>query len=356
MTNRDAHLPEGRPVAVWQSGVCERWYKNIWLTSVGQRNPVIAFIDDAPIRYFAAGVDGIPVLRADDFFARYRASGAPFVFVGQHRGMSHEVQVLFERAGLEAGKDFAFFPEAPDYTIDWLAFYSDLADAVADTKGYQDSQLLEEQLDRARKDSIPSKGPPLLSTSDQRLLAGLLPVFMQHQGPLRVVDFGGALGAHFHQVKRILPARQFRWMVCETPAMADIGSKQFRSAELSFYSKIEDVPQPIDLVLISASLQYLDEPELMFDRLSSLGAAYILIDRTPLTPWPEDRLVVQRVFRKTDRSSFESSYFARFFSEAKWMALFQRQYDVVMRWPDMNDVLDIGGIHLIYSGLLLKRR
>ena len=53
---------------------------------------------------------------------------------------------------------------------------------------------------------------------------------------LRVLDLGGACGAHYFRAKAFFPERvQFRWAVAETPSLAALARSHFSSDELQFF-------------------------------------------------------------------------------------------------------------------------
>ena len=78
---------------------------------------------------------------------------------------------------------------------------------------------------------------------------------------LRVLDFGGALGGHFHAIAPHWPWAPLHWTVCETPAVASAGKAEFelemtQGHRLRFSTSAAEVlAKGVDLVLASCSIQ-----------------------------------------------------------------------------------------------------
>lgn len=105
---------------------------------------------------------------------------------------------------------------------------------------------------------------------------------------VRVLDFGGACGTHFHVADAAYAGRiRFDWTVLETPAMVE-AAREFKAPGLAFYSQIAELPDlqsgPPDLLLCSSSLQYVPQPLDVFDQLLSLRPRYVCLTRMPIAP------------------------------------------------------------------------
>ncbi len=89
--------------------------------------------------------------------------------------------------------------------------------------------------------------------------------------------------------------------------MAQEGKAAFENEELRFVSRIEDVQALVDLIILSGSLEYVGNCLEYWKRMAALNARYVLFDRVPFTSWPEDKIVVQRIYRNTGGQEYESS-------------------------------------------------
>jgi len=117
--------------------------------------------------------------------------------------------------------------------------------------------------------------------------------------PLRVLDFGGGCGFHYHFAKRML-GLPLRWAVVETHTMADRAAS-FPDGRLDFHTDIASASAAlggIDLVHVSGALQYVPRPEDVLQQLAALGAPLVLLARFPL--WQGRRLVAVQVSQLSD--------------------------------------------------------
>jgi putative methyltransferase (TIGR04325 family) len=344
-----------RPVVIYGTSVTSKWFKDVWIAARGAANPVVAFVDAFPSAPFRRRCDEVLVLSPETFWARgFEGLGRPYVLLSPEDVTAGLADELAQR-GLQPRVDLSVYANAPDYTIDRIAPYASWDQAMADSASYEDPVNIAEHIEHARQ-ARTGDGAKHLGYADQRLLAPFAAIDGGASSALRVIDFGGGLGLHQHRLKQLMRNRRFDWTVWETPAMAAAGNEHFASHELRFCSDVRDIPRPIDLTLASGTLQYVGDPADYFRKLSGLGSRFVLFDRLPLTPWAEDRLVVQRVHRVTPNGRFSTSYPSYFLSESKWMQRFCEAHDVVMQWSDASDVVMLDGTEIVFSGVLLERR
>jgi len=136
---------------------------------------------------------------------------------------------------------------------------------------------------------------------------------------LRILDFGGALGIHFHALEAHFPWCRLQWVVCETTSVATAGTSGFTSdkhngSTLRFSDKAADVlANGIDLVFASSSLQYLEHWPQMLQAFRA--APWLLLDRVPLIDHPTDLFCVQVV----PASYFDARLPMVIFSARTWL-------------------------------------
>lgn len=115
------------------------------------------------------------------------------------------------------------------------------------------------------------------------MLAGVL--MANNNGIVNVLDFGGACGAHYMEVRKGLPASiKLNWIVVETPVMVSYGQK-LSSNELSFESdflKAIEKLGTVDLLYTSGTIQCVDRPFDYLEMISSSQARYIFFNRLGL--------------------------------------------------------------------------
>jgi putative methyltransferase (TIGR04325 family) len=187
------------------------------------------------------------------------------------------------------------------------------------------------------------------------VLAQLLRCACLHDCSLNVADFGGSLGTHYFQCREFLsPLRSIRWNVIEQEKMVLCGREEFESEELFFYSSIRECFEETkpNVVLISGSLQYVQEPYRVLEQLYETGSTHLIIDRTGFIPGLRDRLVIQVV----PSSIYEASYPAWFFGSEKFRQFLAPRYRISARFHPLDgDVYLQGGQKAHYEGLILER-
>ena len=99
---------------------------------------------------------------------------------------------------------------------------------------------------------------------------------------LNVLDFGGGNGSYYFLSKSFLEKIEINWDIVEKEFIFNLGNSMnfYKNHKIKFYKDIKDIKNIPDVIIVSGSLQYLDEPEKKMKELSSLGAKYIILDRT----------------------------------------------------------------------------
>ena len=182
---------------------------------------------------------------------------------------------------------------------------------------------------------------------------------------LRILDFGGALGSHFHAIAAHFPWCRLQWVVCETTAVATAGSSGFtfdkpNGSTLRFSDKAAEVlVTGIDLVFASSSLQYLEHWPRMLQAFRA--APWLLLDRVPLIDHPTDLIAIQVV----SASYTDTRYPGWKFAAGSWLPrLAQAGFEPVLQWLVPEDgwsILDLNIGQYRWSaqhdhGFLLQRQ
>jgi putative methyltransferase (TIGR04325 family) len=153
------------------------------------------------------------------------------------------------------------------------------------------------------------------------LLAGLLWIATQKGNRLSLVDFGGSLGSTYYQNRKFLAhLKELRWSIVEQKRFVECGKREFETEHLKFYEDLDKCfrENRPDAILFSSSLQYLEKPYAVLEKIKSLGFEFILFDRTPLLDKGGDRITVQKV----PPAIYEASYPAWFFNRGKFLDFF----------------------------------
>ena len=180
-----------------------------------------------------------------------------------------------------------------------------------------------------------------------RQLAALQHVWLELGQPsqIRVLDFGGALGNHFHAIEPNWPWCRLLWTVCETTAVATVGTTEFECNRpngtfLRFSDQPgKDMKAGIDVVFASCSIQYLEHWKQMLQLFKS--ASWVLLDRIPLVDHPRDLIDIQVV----PASYTDTRYPGWKFSAATWQPRLQQAgFIPVLHWlvpEDRWTILDL---------------
>jgi putative methyltransferase (TIGR04325 family) len=221
------------------------------------------------------------------------------------------------RQKLSPGSGAAEVP-APQYGAS--GDYASYAEAQRACAGTYHNQLLQE---KTRELTAGIMTGTDISQLNIRLLAALQYCAARIPEPLDILDFGGAMGAHYIYLRRYLQ-RLRSWTVVEIEETAAIGNASFADEILRFTTEL---PESASFVLSSGAIQHTEEPYDTLGKLLSRGARYIVLDKVPLGE--RDRRTIQRVHPSVFGAevAFPSYFFgARKFRESL------SPYKVVMEW------------------------
>lgn len=185
--------------------------------------------------------------------------------------------------------------------------YSSWRDAVANSDGWDAPAILEKTLDLSLKmrDALIEFQQDLVEYGrirySETILAFLAMASGMNGGKLEIVDFGGSLGTNFAQNKKIL--RPFtddgkcKWNIVERPPTVDLGRKHFEDQNLQFFATLDELKVQRDQLptsfLFSGSLQYIDEPFALLDRIIDDGMNLIAFDRLLVSPKAQHEIFIQ---------------------------------------------------------------
>ncbi|MDP3567663.1 methyltransferase, TIGR04325 family [Sediminibacterium sp.] len=112
---------------------------------------------------------------------------------------------------------------------------------------------------------------------------------------MTILDFGGACGAHFFEIRKFLPETfNLKWIVVETPQMVLSAKTKFiETKELIFLDNMNNLP-PIDFIYSSSTLQYTAKPYEFLENLLKVGANSILFNRMMFNENDRDLITIQK--------------------------------------------------------------
>lgn len=249
----------------------------------------------------------------------------------------------FQRSGAEYGffGDFSTWAEAVQYAEGYDAphILEKVKDAVLQVKSGQAAY----ERDSVLFDAIPYEwiAP----------LAYWLPhIASEYDHSLNLIDFGGSLGSTYFALRGYLTGvRELKWNVVEQPHFVAYGNASIADACLSFFSSVSECVQSRkpSVVLLSAAIEYLENPYEFIQELLAHNFDYILFDRTPFVEGDNDRLTVQFVSPEI----YQASYPAWFFSKKKFLQLFSAEYELVANFSAQDSV----NIPSTFEGFVFKR-
>ncbi|MBT3069776.1 methyltransferase, TIGR04325 family [Rhodomicrobium sp. Az07] len=134
------------------------------------------------------------------------------------------------------------------------------------------------------------------------ILAFLVMAIQESNGAVDILDFGGSLGTNYIQNRAIIAnavsEHRCNWVIVERPDIVRIGRDEFERDGVRFFETLDEASATLGRlpasVLFSGSLQYLDAPMSIIDRLVASDVRIIGIDRLLMSEQPEHEIFVQR--------------------------------------------------------------
>ena len=194
--------------------------------------------------------------------------------------------------------------------------------------------------------STPSPDGPLLET--------LLLVRQKIGRPLRVLDFGGALGTAYWRHRTFLPdSGSWKWDIVEQASFVAVGRERLADSGLRFYETAAAAERagPHDLLLCSGVLQYLEDPWALLEEWRGFGWRFQLFNNLPLHRRRQDRLRVQHV----PPEIYRASYPVWFFNREQMLEQMTQGYGVVREFAS-EAVWPVGLGSYASTGVLLERK
>jgi putative methyltransferase (TIGR04325 family) len=185
------------------------------------------------------------------------------------------------------------------------------------------------------------------------VLAGLLWAASRSDNVLNVLDFGGSLGTSYVQNLRFLEhLRELRWNIVEQEHFVRAGRESFETSQLRFYESVEECLSETrpNVLLVSGSLQFLEQPYAFVETLHSTPCSYLIFDRIPFLP-DEDRVVVQN----TARPIYDAAYASWFVNERRFLGLLEPHFELVAEFAIWSTIV-VRGASAEEKGFLFERR
>ncbi|MEK6558271.1 MAG: methyltransferase, TIGR04325 family [Candidatus Margulisiibacteriota bacterium] len=167
------------------------------------------------------------------------------------------------------------------------------------------------------------------------VLVGFLRAALANGGRLSVLDFGGSLGTCYYQNRKLLTElKEMRWSIVEQSSFVRCGRDLFADGIPKFYDSLGECLQfeRPNAVLLSAVLQYVEQPYALLETIAQTGIKYVILDRTPLGKGENDVICVQHISKEI----YEGSYPCWIFSSEKLKAFVNQKYTEVFDVDSLN--------------------
>lgn len=171
--------------------------------------------------------------------------------------------------------------------------------------------------------------------------------------PLRVIDFGGSLGTTYFENRNLLRSLpKFSWAIVEQPNFVSAGNRYIADENLSFHTSIEDAVErgKPSICLLSAVLQYLENPWEIIDKVKHQEPNVIVFDRTIINKSAFDRIYIQQ----NPNSIIRSSYPCRSISLSKLLETMTQNYELQEQF-DSIEFPALSSIDSKFIGMIFKR-
>ena len=238
----------------------------------------------------------------------------------------------------------------------WNGDFKSWSDALQVCKGYDAANILEKVKSATLKvkhgEAVYERDSVLLESIEYSwpLLASLMWIAAKNQGKIRVLDFGGALGSSYFQNRKFFDDIIVQWNVVEQASFVKCGQQFIQDERIQFFYSIQDcidangVP---DLVLISCTLPYLENPYQFLDSLMNYRIPHLVIDSTPFNFEQADRLTVQKV----NPQIYEASYPCWFLNYNSIRSAVSKAYSIHTEFKNELSI-SLDDYEIQYQGLL----
>lgn len=234
---------------------------------------------------------------------------------------------------------------------------------------YEEQELIEVIFKKTQRyiQKIQSDITPIAETASYSLAALLNPIITNQAKYIRVLDFGGACGAHYFQLRNLIDkSLKINWVVVETPTMVSF-AKALETEELSFCTNFADALKKlgtIDLLHTSGTLQCVDDPQKYLAEILNCNAKWVLFNRLGLNKIDRDAITIHSSKLSwngvgelppghTDRWV---RYPFTFMPEKVFLEKIQTQYQLVAQTLDTSGMYPIKGEDIVGYGLLCKHK
>lgn len=217
--------------------------------------------------------------------------------------------------------------------ICYLGDYDKWEDVAEECEGYDDSVIINKAIWASQKvlnGEAKWERDSFLFYEQKyvyKLCASILKCALQNGNRgVRVLDIGGSLGStYFQNIKYLTDVNHLEYVVAEQDHYRDYGHEHLENSVLKFISSKDnwESQEKFDIILMSASLQYIPEYTEIVDKIKKAGPEYVILDRILISD--RGRICKETVPEKI----YKSSYPVRIFSEKEIKDFFEPEYEMI---------------------------
>lgn len=222
-----------------------------------------------------------------------------------------------------------------DNRITYTGDYDGWQEAERDCNGYDDRSILDVVAGAIEKviDGTAAWERDSYLFYEQKynhhLCAAILKCAIQNEvagKEVRILDIGGSLGSGYFQNRGYLrEIKKLEYTVAEQDHFAEYGNDKLKNETLKFIKSTEhwEIGKKYDIILMSASLQYIENYKEIVAKVRKAAPRYIILDRI----FVSNRM---RICKETvPEWIYRSSYPVYFFTEDQILKFFGSEYELV---------------------------
>jgi putative methyltransferase (TIGR04325 family) len=168
--------------------------------------------------------------------------------------------------------------------------YKSWEEALKFSRGYDDSKIFEKTTKSLEcilsKKAKFERDSYLFYTEkyDETLLSILNKIKKKIRKKIKLCDFGGSLGSLYFQHRALFNYNFIDWNIIEQKHFVKYANNKIKIKNLHFYDNLNFlIKKKINAVLFSSSLQYLEYPYQILDKMIKQKIPNIIIHRSPFT-------------------------------------------------------------------------
>lgn len=223
-------------------------------------------------------------------------------------------------------------------TVSYEGNYLHWEDAVAASKGYEDSEIINKAT-QAFEEIVAGKHKcerdTFLYDEFQYSLPLLLGLnFMQRKvGKIHLLDFGGSFASSYFRNLDIVQEFDLSWTVIEQTSIVQKARRMTKGTEQLLFFEERELESLIsnrayNIILFGSCLQFLEKPKAVVSKLLHDALQTVVIEQTPVTQNGVSKLTVQQV----GKPLYESSYPAWHFDEKDLLSWFENAFQLKYRF------------------------